>query len=139
MITAASCRKCGAPVTTDARDRVCPKCLFNLAGAGASHTEPADPLVSQIQEPEPVLHSFGDYELLAEIARGGMGVVYKARQKSLGRLVALKLILAGQFAGKQIAQRFKSEAIAAAVLQHPNIVAVHEVGGHEGQHFFCVD
>src|SRR6476661_152019 len=121
MKTAVSCRKCGAPVTADARGDVCPRCMFDLAGAFASLAEPAEALVS-----ESAPHSFGDYELLEEIARGGMGVVYKARQKSLGRLVAVKLILAGQFAGKQTAQRFKSEAIAAAVLQHPNIVAVHE-------------
>src|SRR5881296_3332984 len=68
-----------------------------------------------------------------------MGVVYKARQKSLDRIVAVKRILAGQFAGKQMTQRFRGEAAAAGTLQHPNIVAIHEVGVHEGQHFFSMD
>jgi len=82
---------------------------------------------------------FGQYELLQEIGRGGMGVVYKARQKGLDRLVAVKMILAGQLATPEHVRRFHAEAKAAAQLQHAGIVHVHEVGQIRGQHFFAME
>lgn len=96
-----------------------------------------------LAQPHPVVHQqpferIGEYEILCEIARGGMGVVYKARHLKLDRLAAIKVILAAEFASANQVQRFLSEAEAAAQLDHPGIVPIFEIGQQSGQHFFAM-
>ncbi len=81
----------------------------------------------------------GEYRILSEIARGGMGIVFKARQRNLKRIVALKMILAGRLANEADKERFRREAQVAAGLKHPNIVPVHEIGEYKGHHYFTMD
>ena len=83
--------------------------------------------------------AFPGFEVLGVLGRGGMGVVYKARDLTLKRLVALKVILAGEHAGERECARFKVEAETIAALQHPNIVQIHQVGEHDGKQFLSLE
>lgn len=131
MATSVQCENCSAPVAGDAPSGLCPNCLLRMAiEHGASRA--LAPFL-------PKLNYFGDYELLEEIARGGMGVVYRARQVSLDRTVGVKMMRPGLLASEAEIVRFRSEARTAAGLQHPNIVAIHEVGQFDGLHYFSMD
>src|SRR5437764_1785599 len=146
MTITRTCAKCGAKIFAEAQQEFCSACLLETGlgllaeepvAGGADPDRPASPMPATARRPK-MLSDFGDYELLEEIGGGGQGVVYRARQKSLNRTVALKVIGLGQWATQAHLKRFRLEAEAAASLDHPCIVPIYEIGERESSCYFSM-
>ena len=129
------CKTCGIALPVNAPEGLCAHCL--VAGI---LMPPPSPVNSELASAAVLLEErrLGAYELLEEIARGGMGIVFKARQRRPDRVVALKVILAGELASPKLVERFRTEAEAAASLEHAGIVPIYEVGEYRGYHFLSM-
>lgn len=135
MVEVLKCSSCGGDIEQDVPFRQCPKCLLDL---GLLFEPAPEREFSNLSLPFEAAGALLDYEILERIGRGGMGVVYRARQLSLNRVVALKVIGAGEVASPAALARFRREAEAVAKLEHPNIVPIYEVGEHEANPFLVM-
>src|SRR5580658_10773692 len=133
------CPRCGANVGADAPEGLCVRCLANLNLTADSALTGTDVLRSDPPSLEEIAPHFPQLEVLACLGRGGMGVVYKARQKSLDRLVALKILAPEREKDPQFAERFAREAQALAKLSHPHIVTIYDFGQTDGLFFLLME